>query len=249
MVAYSLFALGCFAFIVALICCVLGVIHQSLIPLVLGISLGFPAVMVLSLGKRMADVVFRIWEHGLEKRGVSGRQELTLGEIDVMLFDASRQRSYGRYVGTLYTLTFASRTDSGKSIFYTETTKTEDRQLLELRDRVAGEIARRMAQEFALTGIVRWTPELTLTSEGIDFRPQRVYGWGRKPVVLGYREIYDFDLEEHWFHLWSIAEERAVIKVSTASPNFYAGLILLEKLVENSPALRAAAHAGDRQIS
>lgn len=230
MVALSMYALGSFAAVVALVCLVGAVISHSWIPALLGVCVGVPGVMVAQLGRQISKVVFRIGEVGIEKCSVHDQQRLLFEEIAVLQFDAQRQRSHGRYVGTLYTLTFAHGSDARRAILHSETTPHEDPQLLELRDRVAAAIAVRMAREYARSGEVRWTPELTLNEGMILFRPLHLYGWGRRPATVAFEEVLDFGIDGDWFHLWTIANDRAQIKVKTSTPNFYAGLLLLENL-------------------
>lgn len=228
--AWALISLGLFAGLVAVICCVVAVKQRTILPAILGLSIGAPSAMVFLLGRRMRTAVFRIGELGIEKHGVSGRQLLSYEQIEMLVFDVRRQHSYGRYVGTLYTLTFASRQGTNGGIVHCEATPQEDEVLIDLCERVAKLISERMARLFMSNGAVRWTAEIVLTGEGIDFRPVALYGWRRRQAFVPFPDVLFYEVQGEWFHLWTIRDELAVIKVPVSSPNFYPGLQLLEQL-------------------
>lgn len=231
--SYSIYALGFFAAGVSIACCLVAFLAELIFPAIIGIAIGFPAAMIISLARRLSHSMFRICELGVEKQGVAGHQMLPYREIDVFVFDARRQHSYGRYTGTLYTLTFASRSRPQHGIFHSESTRHEDRVLETLRDQVSSEIAHRMARAYAASGVVAWTPELRILQGAVEYRPHRprLRPWTRRQTVrIPFRDVLDYEIEGDWFHLWTIGEERAVVKVATASPNFFAGLVLLESI-------------------
>ncbi len=198
-----------------------------------GVLLGIIGVMLLIVAWRVRRMRFCCYEHGLERITLTGRQVLSFTDVDVFSFESRRNFSHGRYAGTTYTLVFADRSrEQGRGIFLSTTVHNTDEELEMLRDRVAEQIARRMAATFARTKGVQWTPELWFHADVLEFsRPRRLLT-RPKLTVVPYDAVTDFEARDGMFHLWTNYQERAVISVKTSSANFYPGLIVLEGLVQ-----------------
>jgi hypothetical protein len=231
LLAWTILGLGGFAGIVALVCFGTAIAMRSLTPALLGGAVAFSGGMLLIAGRRLCGAMFRCHEHGLCKLGLAGRQELRYEAIDVFSFDARRQRSHGRYAGTLYTLVFSDHTRPGAGIFHSETVPHEDQELEHLRERVSEHIARRMARTYGITGWVQWTPELWLRERGLEYRRKRFWSRTEQPVTIPYDAVVDCEAQDGWFHVWANFQERAVVKVRASSPNFYPGWIVFERLL------------------
>jgi len=169
----------------------------------------------------------------LERITLTGRQVLRFSEVDVFSFESRRNFSHGRYAGTTYTLVFADRSrEQGRGLFFSTTVHNTDEELEMLRDRVAEQLARRMAATFARTKRVQWTPELWFHDDVLEFsRPRRLLA-RPKLTVVPYDAVTDFEARDGMFHLWTNYQERAVISTKTSSANFYPGLIVLAGLVK-----------------
>ncbi|CAK9015498.1 Uncharacterized protein SCF082_LOCUS12790, partial [Durusdinium trenchii] len=101
----------------------------------------------------------------------------------------------------------------------------------DLRDRVSEKVAERLAEDLLESGEVTWTDGLKLGSEGLEFRRRSLLGARKSPELIPYDAILEFSIDEGWFHVWANYQERAVVKVACASPNFYPGLLLFDRLV------------------
>ncbi len=198
-----------------------------------GVLLDIIGALLLVVAWRARRMRFNCYEHGLERITLTGRQVLRFSEVDVFSFESRRNFSHGRYAGTTYTLVFADRSrEQGRGLFFSTTVHNTDEELEMLRDRVAEQIARRMAATFARTRRVQWTPELWFHDDVLEFsRPRRLLA-RPKLTVVPYDAVTDFEARDGMFHLWTNYQERAVISVKTSSANFYPGLIVLEGLVK-----------------
>lgn len=184
---------------------------------------------------------FRGYENGVQMRNIRGETQLLFDDMDVFSYDARRQFNHGRYTGTLLTIVFGCLKESGHpGIFYSTSLPHETDDLQLLRDRAAEALARRMAKSYGVARRIQWTPELWLCSEFLEYRQRGWFGSKSPPTVVHYRSITDFNIEDGWFCLWAEFRDRAVIKVRTSSPNFYAGMILLESLSRQAQSSRTS---------
>jgi hypothetical protein len=194
-------------------------------------------------GWRVRRVRFRCYERGLERVSMTGRKLLPFDDIDVFSFENRRNHSQGRYTGTTYTLVFADRSrEQGRGIFYSTTVRNHDVELEDLRERVSQVIARRMAQTFATHRSVQWTPEVWFRRDALEYNRRRRLFVPTRVAVIPYDTISDFELRDGLLHIWTSYQERAVLSLSSGTPNFYPGLILLEGLARatqrNTPQVR-----------
>lgn len=191
--------------------------------------------LCFAAGWRVRGIFFRAYERGLEKATMTSRRALPFDDVDVFSFESRRNQSQGRYTGTTYTLVFADRSrEQGRGIFYSTTVRNQDEELEDLRDRISQEIARRMAQTFAASHTVQWTPEVWFRHTTLEYVRRRRLFVASKVVVIPYDTITDFELRDGLLHLWTSYQERAVLSINAGAPNFYPGLILLEGLARTS---------------
>jgi hypothetical protein len=229
-IPWLLLALGCAGLAVGMMLGAVG-LSRGLGGLVaLGGALGFAGGAVGIAGLKLRRSSFRCCERGMRSSGLGAAREIRFDEVDIFSFDVRRQSKRGRYAGTLYVIAAASSTQKNLGILHSETAPHELEEFDWLRDCVSEHVARRMAEKLATKGRVQWTRELTLTAEGIDYRPQ---GWLRRweaDEFIPHASIIDFELRDGWFVVWTEGSDRAVLKARTADPNFYPGLVLFEQM-------------------
>jgi hypothetical protein len=175
---------------------------------------------------------FRLLETGVSQSSLGGERYLGFSEIDQFAFDARRQYSKGRYLGTLFTMVFVSESRPRDSIFHTERAPFETEELLQLRERVAEEIASRLARRWTRDRAVPWTRELTLRADGLRYIRRRLFLLVPRAVDLPFSQIRDFDIRGGQFVVWGVDSERPLVSVRTSSPNFYPGLLLFEQILQ-----------------
>jgi hypothetical protein len=180
-------------------------------------------------GIRLRRVRFRCYERGIERISMTSRRVLPFEEIDVFSFECRRNQSHGRYTGTTYTLVFADRSrEQGRGIFYSTTVRNLDEELDDLRERVSQVIARRMAQTFAAHHSVQWTPEVWFRRDSLEYIRRKRLFVPTRVLVIPYDTITDFELRDGLLHIWTSYQDRAVLSLSSSTPNLYPGLIVLE---------------------
>jgi hypothetical protein len=219
---------------------VFAAIALRLTPLaILGAGTGVGAIMLGSTARRLWKCVFRLHEAGISQRSLTGDRSLRFNEIDQFVFDARRQYSKGRYLGTLFTMVFASDNQPRQGILHSERCAYETDDIARVRDFVSDEIAASMASKLASTGELAWTRELTIRGGVLMCEPRRLMRWTGKPADAELDTIRGFDVAEGWFYVWTIDRERPLFKARTAEPNFYPGLLVFEKLLERKAQVAA----------
>jgi hypothetical protein len=231
MIASALLAM--FAAVVAGVCFA-AAIWARMLPLVLvGIGVGMTAVALISTAVRLSRSSFRLHEKGISQTTLSGYRYLGFGEIDQFAFDAKRQYSRGRYLGTMFTMVFVSQGRPRDSMFHSERAAFETEDIIQLRDRVSEEVASRLVRRWVETRSVGWTPELTILEESLRYERRRGMLWKSPPIEVPLSEIGAFDISDGWFYVWGIEHDDPLIRIRTSSPNFYAGLLLFGEVASN----------------
>lgn len=225
--------LGLFAAAVAGVCFA-AALWLRMLPLALvGGGVGVTAIALASTTLRLSKSSFRLHETGVSQTTLSGDRFLPFSEIDQFAFDGRRQYSRGRYLGMVFTLVFVSQRRPRDGIFHTERAPFETEEILQMRDLVAEESARRMTHRWLTEGSVAWTPELTILQQSLRYERRRGLLGRAQPLDLPLSEIGAFDVVDGWFLVWGIEHDTPLIRVRTSSPNFYPGLLLFEQIDAN----------------
>ena len=183
--------------------------------------------------------MFRLHETGISQRSLTGDRSLRFSEIDQFVFDARRQYSKGRYLGTLFTMVFASEKQPRQGILHSERCAYETDEIARVRDFVSDEMAAAMAAKLASTGELAWTRELMIRGGLLSCAPRRLMRWTGAAADAELDAIRGYDVAEGWFYVWTVDRERPVFKARTAEPNFYPGLLVFEKLLERTSSVAA----------
>lgn len=228
LIASGLLAL--FASIVAGTCFAAAIWAQMLPLALVGIGVGLTAVALVTTAIRLSRSSFRLHEKGISQTSLSGFRSLGFEEIDQFAFDARRQYSRGRYIGTMFTMVFVSQGRPRDSMFHSERAAFETEDIIQMRDRISEEVATRLARRWMETNSVAWTPELTILKCGLKYERRRGLLWKNRAIEIELSEIGAFDICDGWFYVWGIEHDDPLIQVRTSSPNFYAGLLLFEQV-------------------
>ncbi|QDT55054.1 hypothetical protein Pan44_30950 [Caulifigura coniformis] len=214
---------------------VFGAVLLRLTPLaILGAGTGMGAIMLGSTARRLWQCAFRLHETGISQRSLTGDRALRFSEIDQFVFDARRQYSKGRYLGTLFTMVFASDRQPKQGILHTERSAYETDEIAQVRDFVSEEIAAAMAARLVSSGELVWTRELTIQGGALHCQPRRFLRWKPRPASADIDSIRGYDISEGWFYVWTMDRDRPLFKVRTTEPNFYPGLLVFEQLLERT---------------
>jgi hypothetical protein len=217
---------------------VIAAIMLRLTPLaILGAGTGMGAIMLGSTARRLWRCVFRLHETGISQRSLTGDRSLRFGEIDQFVFDARRQYSKGRYLGTLFTMVFASDREPRQGILHSERCAYETDDIARVRDCVSEEMAAAMAAKLASEGELAWTRELAIRGGMLSCAPRRLIRSIGAATEIELDAIRGYDVAEGWFYVWTADRERPLFKARTAEPNFYPGLLVFEKLLETTSAV------------
>ncbi len=211
---------------------IFGAITLRLIPLaILGVGTGMGAILLGSMARRLWKSVFRLHERGVSQRGLAGDHALEFGDIHQFVFDARRQYSRGRYLGTVFTLVFASDTKPGHGILHTERSPYETDELARIRDRVSEEMADVLAARLASQGELVWTRELSIRNSALHFQPRSWLRWRESAITVPLDEIQGFDVIDGGLYIWSDSRDRSLFKARTAEANFFPGLLIFEQIL------------------
>ncbi len=224
--------LGLLGLAVGLFCLLIGLAHGNFGIVSLGTAIIIAGMAIAAAGRRIRKSVFRCHEHGIYAYKLSGEKILPFKKIDVCAFDIRRQTRHGRYVGTMYSIILADHQTTSSGLFHSETVPHEDEELEQLKELVSESIARRMAARYAQARQVQWTPELWFRGTQLEYTKRRRFWRSRKSRQVPLAAIEDYEIRDGWFYLWIQDQQRPAFKVKTATPNFYPGLLLLERLTE-----------------
>lgn len=195
------------------------------------VILGMLGIGALRIAYSMSRSSFRFYENAVRRTGVSTDQILLLSDIDVFSFDVRRQRSYGRYTGTLVSMVFADLSRNGIGLFYSLTVPHLDEELEELRDAVASHLAARMARTLGETGRMQWTPELWFQHDRLSYRPRSWLGSRNAGIDIPYDEITRAEELNGHIQIWTSGSDKPAVRVKVNSPNYYPGAIVFERLL------------------
>jgi hypothetical protein len=179
---------------------------------------------------------FRCHEYGVFQSGLRRTRTLRYADVGEFTYSAVRHFHHGAYTGTAVQLTFqAANGEKADHIRYRAMIKNADRELDNLRDAVSTMIAARMRQELDAKRPVRWTPRLRFLPEGIEYQAGGAFR-RPEPVVVPYREIASYNVNQGTFLLWVKGRQKPVVREGVARPNFFPGFLVLASLGEHGAA-------------
>jgi hypothetical protein len=194
------------------------------------------AGIVLALG--MAIYIYthvRVHERAIVRRGVFGRRALLFADIDGVRYAATRRYYNGAYVGT--TLELTCRAPGRRPItLSTRVRGGGEADLALVRDHLARSVAARLQSRLEREGEASWAGGLVLSREGLRFCRTKLWGRGDE-VRLGWIDVRT-SLHQGYLHIFEPGQRSSTFRLACASENFYAGLILFERLRAEALAVR-----------
>ncbi len=189
---------------------------------------------LLGLGAWWAlGTVFRCHENGVMRRTRRGALEVRYRDVNAFTYKAVRHFTNGVYTGTSLNLEFVSLPQLGSErIAWGARSNGLDDELDKLRDHISKVIAMRMASELEEGKPVRWTPNLKLYPDGIEFRPPGMFG-RKEAERVPFSEVENFALEQGYFHLWVRGRGKSVMREPVSEPNFFPGFLLLSSIAKS----------------
>lgn len=205
--------------------------------LALGEPLVLAAAGVLALGFVLVGIAnavgaHRCYESGLTKRSLLGERALAYADVEVLSYRSTAIHYSGYDARTNVWLEFLPAKPHKKVAFMVNVPAGHEAQIESLRDKVAAVIAERMYKRMASESEVSWTSSVRLSRSGIRFHKSRLLGSGTE-VFVSFAENPRFRFEDGTFVLVAADSEEAVLKIETALPNFYPGLVLFHSLASH----------------
>ena len=170
--------------------------------------------------------VFRCRELGIQNASLFTYQELRFVDLAAFSYTATRAYQRGIFVGMRVTLELIPEQGSGpRRITFCQTLPIPVTTLDEMRDFIAQTIAVRMEPRFAAGEAIRWTPNLTLTPEGIQYLPKSRLT--QHPVhLLRFSECGEHRIDDDVFQLYKKGETKPCLSEPTSALNFFPGYLL-----------------------
>ena len=107
-----------------------------------------------------------------------------------------------------------------------------DRDIEKLRDQISKMIAHRMIDDLRAGRAVPWVRDVVFLPKGLQFQRSKMLGLARGPVeVLPYGQIRCVSLQNFFFEIYSRAEAKPVLVVSSMFPNSYPGYFVVLTLL------------------
>lgn len=183
-----------------------------------------PLFLMLLLRLRKSRLT--VHDHGVEichgRRIARFRYE----DIREFSFSLERQSTVGAYAGLMYQLTLVTGNEDNPEKHRWSSIENEPQPALEdLRDRITGILVQRLAQELAASGRVVWTPLMTLTKEGVEYK-RMDWKAGEKSEYLAFADVDRTELANGDFVLYREGEKKPPFQCSQSGPNFYPGYVL-----------------------
>jgi hypothetical protein len=176
---------------------------------------------------------FRCHQRGVCMTGWVENREIRFEEVDVFTYSATRHFVNGAYSGTAFVFKFVPRPETAKkSISFSMTLQSSDQEMELLRDHIARVVAARMLREVAAGSPVMWTAFLRFLPEALEHTPSGFLG-RKAPVQIPYSSISGFNMNQGVFFIFVKGQDRAVIQVQCAEPNFFPGYLLLTSLFKS----------------
>lgn len=197
-------------------------------------------LIYLSLGILTALWCVAIWvkrfefrEHGLMSRNLFGTKMLLYRDIYSFSYRIVDHYVNGVHGGRRFHLTFMQKQGQGKSIGVVHQTRKGDVDFERMVHSVSVMVAANLDHELSEHGIVRWTPGVELSHQGIRFREQKFLSKG-EPVFVSFNDIYQYNLtEDGRFLLWVSGSPQPILDLNCAAPNFYPGFVLFKRLTQS----------------
>jgi hypothetical protein len=197
------------------------------------------AVGFIAMANFYRKAVLRCYEFGIFQTGMLRDRQLQYDQITTLNYCQTRQFYRSEYTlfksvytGTSVSIRFDAAPDSSlRSITYGTTLQRPDENIERLRDRVAEHIADLMEGFLKQGQPIHWTTKITLHPDGIEYTPQKFIG-RRSTLKLPYEFIGHYAVVETAFAIWQDVTDAPLVEEPTSQPNFYAGLVLFERLMD-----------------
>lgn len=185
---------------------------------------------LLSLLLALRGLRFRldVCSQGIRSTGLFSRRELRYAEVAALTHTATRQYVNGAYAGTTHVLVFEPQPGAGKRISYSSQSQGTDQELEAFRDRVAAIVADRLHAEVERAARVTWTPDVVLTTGGVEYRESKLIGKGEQ-CFLPFSDALTYQFVQGELHLNGDGSQ-PVARIPCGGPNFYPGFFLFLRL-------------------
>jgi hypothetical protein len=201
-----------------------------------GLRLGGGALFLLGGGLILGGAhtrraLFRCQAFGVYQRGLMAEKSLRYSEMETFNYSATRHYHNGVYTGTQLKMVFNPQQEfKHKKIVYSTTVKNVDSTLDEMRDQIAGMLAGRLIRAVNAGQSVEWTPNLTLTPEGLRYVPAGLFT-KKTPELLPYRQISGHNLNQGTFAVFRQGKTKAAATEAASARNFFPGWLAFAALL------------------
>ena len=196
-----------------------------------GIALGIGLLMTFATLMQLVSVL-RVYERGIEHRGLKGTAALRDDEISSLGWSEAKQYTEKGhvYVSTQYQLQFhpipGHRVQ--RVVRFMAMARNADPELDALCQRIATTVGARLTEELERVGKAAWTPNLSFSREGLAYNPEKIIGTAQEKR-LSWGDVEDWKVEEGAFEIYAKGlPGEAWAEGRTSALNFFPGLVLLE---------------------
>lgn len=197
------------------------------------IAFGVVAGIFLVVGTVMLKVfarTFRCHQRGVFVRGLLLRRLLRYEDVASFTYEAVRHYQNFVYQGTRLTLGFEPAANTGrKNVWFETWLQGKDDDLDELRDFVAGIIARQIEDRLNAEGNARWTKRLSFLTNGLQFMRPRLLGQSES-VMIPYSTCDRLEFKDGTLTVFPPFDDRPLFTLKTGDDNFFPGYFVLLRL-------------------
>jgi hypothetical protein len=207
-------------------------------PLIFGFAAGGVGTIVGLLTLAYRCNRFACHQRGIARTTFWGTRRLRYEDVASFTYAAVRQYVNGVYTGTTVSLTFVPRRGvRGGRIKFQMSAQKVDQALDGLRDGVAAVMARDLVARLAAGKPIPWADGYVLAPLGLACPGRGLFG---RPRLVPYRDVQPA-IQDGVLHLFAPGDRKPFASISTASDNFFPGLVVLNHALTTGLSVPASA--------
>lgn len=178
---------------------------------------------------------YRFHEAGVSRRPLySGNdRRVLLSDLKSIVYTLTDRYYNGIYAGTQMRLRLGVTANGRMSYWsYSQTMQRTDNDIETYHTLVSRHIAARIWNELQGGATVEWVPRLFFSPDGLLSTPRSFFGGKQEAVLTPFRSIHDIGMDRGQVSIYVVGKKRRHLRLSAAAPNFHAGLMVLERLID-----------------
>lgn len=160
---------------------------------------------------------------------------LNFSNLSSYTYKAVKHSYNGIPTGTAVDMVLFPQKDSGEKIKISKHTANGDKDMEALRDHLAEILSERMYCVLQETNVqrIKWTASAELSKEGIHFLERKFFGNNGAPTMIPFDKGFEYLNGNGTFELRIPGEKNNRVILDVAGPNFFPGVILMERLLQD----------------